>query len=256
MDIKQKSYLVNNVLGMSEYEDNYFDILITDLEYGLGASNPSDKPNYVKQKNGTSKKIENVNKYEKSDWDNKLSGPDYFAQAFRVSKRQIIFGGNYYGLTGGYLVWDKLNGNSDQFDCELAWLSFTQRMEMVYYKWHGMFQGVYCGKDIEKAMVQQGNKKLNEKRIHVTQKPILMYDWILEKYVNDGEKVLDTNEGSASLKFSCYKRGIEYVGMENDETMFYKAQERFEENIKSHIVEEKKKEEIRILLSKQTSLFI
>ena len=120
---------------------------------------------------------------------------------FRVSKNQIIFGGNYYGLEGGYLVWDKLNGNSDQYDCELAWLSFTKRTDLVYYMWSGMIQGECASRDVRKALRQIGNKRLNEKRIHETQKPIKLYDWIINEYKIKGN-VFDSHLGSGSNRIA------------------------------------------------------
>lgn len=112
-----------NMAMMARYPDNHFDLAIVDLEYCIGASKPSIKPNTAVQKNGTKLNIKQPN-YIQKDWDFKLSSTDYLKELFRVSNNQIIFGGNYYGMTGGYLVWDKLNQESDQFDCELAWLSF------------------------------------------------------------------------------------------------------------------------------------
>ena len=93
--------------GMKDFDDNFFDWAVVDLEYCIGASKPSKKPNKVKQKNGSEILIKNPN-YKHSDWDLKKSPPEYFEQLFRVSKNQIIFGGNYYGLEGGYLVWGEL----------------------------------------------------------------------------------------------------------------------------------------------------
>ena len=204
---------------MAQYPDKHFDLAICDIQYGIGASHPSKKPHSVKQSNGNILRTPN-NNYKPKDWDDSLMHSSYFDELFRVSKRQIIFGGNYYGLEGGYLVWDKLNGESDQFGCELAWVSDSNRTDIVYYMWHGMMQGVYCGKDVRKALVQQGNKALNEKRIHPTQKPVILYKYILNEYAKIGDKILDTHLGSASIALACEDMGFELVASEKEEDIF------------------------------------
>lgn len=228
----EKSYSYNEdcIVGMKRFPDNYFDYAIVDIEYCIGASKPSKKRDHVKQKNGSKLKI-NQPYYEPSEWDFKLSGPEYFEELFRVSKNQIIFGGNYYGLAGGYLVWDKLNGESDQFGVELAWLSFTKRTDILYYMWKGMIQGECASKNIYKALKQIGNKKLNEKRIHETQKPVKVYSWMLNEYVPVGSKVLDTHEGSGSNRIANVIHGNEYHGFEIDPKKHQKQQKRFDDFI-------------------------
>lgn len=111
MRLSEKITITNedNMKLMARYPDKHFDLAIVDLEYCIGASKPSDKSGYVSQKNGDKKFVKQP-KYKPKDWDDKLSPPEYFTELFRVSKKQIIKGGNYYGLKGGYLVWDKLNG--------------------------------------------------------------------------------------------------------------------------------------------------
>lgn len=223
-----------NMELMKRYPDNYFDLAIVDLEYCIGASKPSIKPNTAVQKNGNKLNIKQPN-YTQKDWDLKLSSQEYLNELFRVSKNQIIFGGNYYGLSGGYLVWNKLNGESDQFGCEMAWLSFTKRTDIVNFMWAGMFQGVYCGKDVRKALVQQGNKKLNEKRIHPTQKPAVLYKWLLDKYAKQGNKILDTHLGSGSIATACHDYGFELTACEFDPEYFEKAIKR----ITNHVGQQK-----------------
>lgn len=129
------------------------------------------------------------------------------------------------------LVWDKLNGLSDQYGCEIAYQSFNLRTDVVYYMWQGMFQGKICSRNIKEALVQQGNKKLNQKRIHCTEKPILLYDWILDNYAKKGDKILDTHMGSQSLRYSCHKKGFDFWGFEIDNEYFMEACERFEKMI-------------------------
>lgn len=206
--------------GMKEYPDKYFDLAIVDPPYGIGSDKPSKKPNFAKQKNGNKLEVKNTNKYIQKDWDSKIPNQIYFNELKRVSINQIIWGANYFGLIGGYLVWDKLNGESDQFDCEIAYNSYNNRTDLFYFMWQGMFQGCYCGKDIRKALIQQGNKLLNEKRIHPTQKPVALYKWLLTNYANKGDKILDTHLGSGSIAIACLDLGFDLTGFEIDSEYF------------------------------------
>lgn len=219
-------YLGNNIDFMKGVSDKFFDWAIVDIEYCLGASKPSIKNGTIKQKNGSYLAVKQ-NSYTHTDWDLKKSPPEYFEQLFRISKNQIIFGGNYYGLEGGYLVWDKLNGESDQYGCELAWLSFTKRTDIVYYMWAGMMQGLYCGKDVRKALRQQGNKKLNEKRIHETQKPVILYDWMIQEYDIKG-KVFDSHLGSGSNRIANYRNGNDFYACEINKDKYELQEARFQ----------------------------
>lgn len=211
---------------MKTTPDKYYDLAIVDLEYNIGASKPSEKPCLIKQKNGNVLAVKNT-KYTPKKWDFQKSSPEYFEELFRVSKKQIIWGGNYYGLEGGYLVWDKLNGESDQFGCEMAWLSFTKRTDIIYYMWGGMFQGVYCGKDLQRAITQQGNKQLNEKRIHPTQKPIKLYEYLLKEYAQPEYSILDTHVGSLSIGIACDRYGCKLDACEKDLEYYELSKQRF-----------------------------
>lgn len=220
---------------MSRYPDNYFDLAIVDLEYCIGASKPSKKPHTVKQKNGNVLNVKQRN-YAPKDWDMKKSSPEYLKELFRVSKNQIVWGGNYYGLEGGYLVWDKLNGETDQFGCEMAWLSFTKRTDIVYYLWSGMFQGEYIGNNVRKALVQKGDKRKNEARIHPTQKPIPIYIYQLQRFAKPNDKILDTHLGSASIAIAVdsvnkiEKMNLELTACELDKEYFDASIKRINEH--------------------------
>lgn len=239
MNLTDKIKVTNecNLELMKNYPDGYFDLAIVDLEYCIGASKPSKKNKTIKQKNGNKLKVKQSD-YILKDWDFIKSTEEYFNELFRVSKKQIIFGGNYYGLDGGYLIWDKINGINDQFGCELAWLSFSKRTDIIYYMWSGMFQGIYCGKEIKKALIQQGNKKLNEKRIHPTQKPVILYKYLLENYAEKGFKILDTHHGSGSLSIACNELDFELVACEKDKDYYNDFLERF----KKYLIEQKEKQ--------------
>ena len=214
---------------MQTIPDQFFDWAVVDIEYCIGASKPAKKPNTVIQSNGNKLNIKQSN-YKHSDWDFKKSSPEYFKELFRISKKQIIFGGNYYGLEGGYLVWDKLNGESDQYGCELAWLSFSKRTDIVYYMWAGMMQGEYVGKDLRKALRQKGNKKLNEKRIHETQKPVCLYEWMIDEYEIKG-KVFDSHLGSGSNRIANHNRGNDFYACEIHTEKFNAQELRFQNEI-------------------------
>ena len=137
---------------------------------------------------------------------------EYFSELFRISKNQIIFGGNYFDLppTRCFLVWDKVN-ISEQFSmamCEYIWTSFNDNAKIFRH-------------------IPQGNAA--EKRFHPTQKPVALYDWILSRYAKPGDKVLDTHVGSASSLVACYKNGFDYVGFELDPYYFKLAEKRLNE---------------------------
>jgi len=213
---------------MATLPDKAFELAIVDLEYGIGASRPSKKPNRARQKNGKMLSVKSVI-YQQKDWDFKMSGAEYFEQLFRISINQIVWGGFYYGLAGGAIVWDKLNGETDQYDCEIAYQSFSKRTDLVYYMWSGMFQGEYCGKDIRMALKQIGNKSLNEQRIHPTQKPIALYKWLLHNYAKPGDRILDTHGGSRSLAIACHQMGFDHVSCELDKDYHEASVKRFKE---------------------------
>ena len=165
--------------------------------------------------------------FTKKDWDNTIPSQEFFDELRRVSKNQIIWGANYFGLQGGMIVWDKINGNSDQYDCEIAYQSFNKRTDLVHYMWNGMFQGKYCGRDIRQAAMQQGNKALNEKRIHPTQKPVILYEWLLNNYAKKGDRIFDPMMGSQSSRIAAYRLGFDYVGCELDKEYYDKGCTRF-----------------------------
>lgn len=209
---------------MKGLKDGDFDLAIVDPPYGRKEHGGTNRTHMVKQKNG-SKILCKDGGYAKKDWDKEPPSTDYFAELRRVSKHQIIWGFNYYQypLTGGVIVWDKFNDGSDQSSCELAYNSMNQRVDIVRYMWRGMMQGV----SIEEGHLQQGNKKLNEKRIHPTQKPVKLYRWLLETNAKKDMKILDTHLGSGSSAIAAHYFGCDFVGCEADEEYFRNAEERF-----------------------------
>lgn len=217
----------DNMDLMARYPDKYFDRAFIDPEYGIKAARPSKKPNRATQRNGT---VLNVKSpiYEHYNWDDKPASSEFFDEVMRVSKHQIIWGVNYFDryFGPGRIVWDKLNGESDQMGCEIAYCSLNKRTDIIYFLWSGMMQGMYVGKDVRKALVQQGNKSLNEKRIHPTQKPVALYKYMLHNYAEPGMKILDTNLGSGSLAIACHDYGFDLTGCDNNEKIFSDCMQR------------------------------
>ena len=177
---------------MSKYEDNHFDLAIVDPPYGIGYENGGQYFNKMQGKN----------------WDKSVPDKKYFNELFRVSKNQIIWGGNYFDLspTRCVLAWTKTREiqNRTFSEWEMAWTSFQSVARYYNLK---PFQR-------------------NGTRIHPTQKPIELYKWILHNYSNKGEKILDTHLGSGSIAVACHYFGVDLVGVEIDEDYYNKAKER------------------------------
>lgn len=218
-------YNMDCAQGMKEFPDKYFDLAIVDPQYGRKEHGGKNRSGYVRQKNG-SKIFVKDGQYENRKWDNEPPSEEYFNELMRVSKNQIIFGCNYfdYPLIGGRIVWDKCNDGSDQSDAEIAYCSMNDRIDIFRYMWRGMFQG----KSITEGTTQQGNKRLNEKRIHPTQKPIALYEWLLSRYAKPNDIILDTHVGSASSLIACYNTNHKFVGFELDEYYYKLSKQRLD----------------------------
>lgn len=216
---------------MRTVPDGYFDLAVTDPPYFNGPN----KSGYY-GKGYSSLGVKRAKHYDSlPEW----SVPDeqYFQELKRVSKNQIIWGANYYEFIGepfktprgtdiepwmtenpGWIVWDKDNGASSFNDYELAWTSFQVPAAYFKYTWNGMHQGTMGG-DVRK----------NEKRIHPTQKPKALYDWIYLNYGRKDFKVLDTHTGSAVSAISAHYYGFQaFAGTELDPQMFTAAIENFQ----------------------------
>ncbi len=202
MKITDKIEITNedNMLLMARYPDNYFDLAIVDPPYGINAGKMtmgSGKHNFKKGK----------------DWDNAIPNDEYFKELFRVSKNQIIWGGNYFPLplNNNWIIWDKLNPNLSFSEAELAWCSINKNVR-VFKRYS--------------AMDDDDGKKQ-----HPTQKPILLYKYCIEKYAKQGDKILDTHLGSGSIAIACHDYGFDLTACELDKEYFDKATER----IKNHV---------------------
>ncbi len=218
-------YNMDCMQGMKEFPDKYFSLAIVDPAYGRKEHGGRNRSGYVKQKNG-SKIFVKDGQYENRNWDNEPPSEEYFNELIRVSKNQIIWGCNYfdYPLIGGRIIWDKCNDGSDQSDAEIAYCSMNNRVDIFRYMWRGMFQG----KSITEGTTQQGNKKLNEKRIHPTQKPVVLYEWLLNRYAKPNDIILDTHVGSASSLIACYNTNHKFVGFELDEYYYKVSKQRLD----------------------------
>lgn len=159
-------------------------------------------------------------------WD--VPTAEFFGELERVAKKYIVWGCNYfdYVFAPGRIVWDKCNGDSSFSDCEIAATNCHDSVRLFRYMWCGMMQG----KSIKDGGTQQGNKALNEKRIHPTQKPVALYEWLIQKYAKPGWKLLDTHLGSGSSRIAAHDLGFDFVGCEIEPTYFQLQEERFEEH--------------------------
>src|ERR1700741_668040 len=190
------------MVGMARYPDKYFDLAIVDPPYFEG---PNLSGYYGKGYSNLG--VKRAKHYsEAKHWS--VPTIEYFKELKRVSKNQIIWGANHFSgvfdsSSSCWIVWDKDNGKSSFADAELAYTTFTTAVRIFKYMWNGMHQGSYGG-DVSK----------NEKRIHPTQKPIVLYEWLLKNYANTGEKIIDTHLGSGSSRIAAAKHGLEFTGFE------------------------------------------
>jgi len=209
----------DNIDLMARYPDNYFELAIVDPPYGIGEDGGKSESRC--KKTGVK-----PNNYKKKNWDNQAPDKEYFNELKRVSKNQVIWGANHFienipkANSSCWIVWDKLNGENDFADCELAYCSFKTAVRKIEFRWHGMLQG---------------DMKNKENRIHPTQKPAALYKWILDKYAKQGDKILDTHLGSGSIAIACHDYGFDLTACELDKEYFEKAMER----INNHVAQQK-----------------
>ena len=188
---------------MKSLPDNDFDLAIVDPPYGIGA-------NKMTLGNGKNKIYRGA-----LDWDSKPPEKEYFVELFRVSKNQIIWGANHFieqfaKNSSCWIFWDKGTGENDFADGELAWGSFKKTVRKFDKSWVGA----------------NAKDKNDVARIHPTQKPIQLYEWLLTNYAKQGDKILDTHLGSGSHAIACNNLGFELVGLELDSDYFKSSCER------------------------------
>ena len=195
MKVTDKITITNedNMKLMARYEDNHFDLAIVDPPYGIGISK-----NPVRQQ------------HEKKEWDNAIPNAEYFTELKRVSKNQIIWGGNYFDLppSQGFFIWDKKQPHDFSLAmCEIAWSSIQKPAKMWSLS----------------VLKERG-------KIHPTQKPVELYEWLLDNNAKEGDKILDTHLGSGSIAVACHNRGFELTACELDKEYFNDAMKRIEQH--------------------------
>jgi len=212
---------IDNMDYMRSLPDNYYDLAIADPEQGKKMHGGKRYSTSAKQQNGSRLKV-NAQYYPNRGWDFQPATAEYFRELFRISRHQIIWGCQYYNenFGKGRIVWDKCNQGTDQYDCEIAYTSLTDRTILFRYMWRGMMQG----KSIKEGHIQQGNKALNEKRIHPTQKPTALYKWqFLEFDIPKDWKIFDPNLGSGSIGIACLEMGYTLDACEKDKAQLQLA---------------------------------
>ena len=195
-------YLEDCVKALKRFNDNHFDLAIVDPPYGLGmgtVSIPSEKNTNSQQKFYKDLKSKR--------WDDNTPNKEYFDELKRVSKNQIVWGGNYMaehlGNTKCIIIWDKMTYIPTMSQFEFAFCSFNKHPKMVKVN----------STDID--------------RMHPTQKPIKLYDWLLHNYAKPNDLILDTHLGSGSSRIAAYKGGFNFVGFEIDQEYYEKQEKRF-----------------------------
>jgi site-specific DNA-methyltransferase (adenine-specific) len=213
---------------LKDTPDKYYSLALVDPPYGIGVSKMAytqSEGRMAVQKNGSKLNVKKSG-YKHGDWDKNTPNIEYFIELKRVSKNQIIWGWNYYGLDwgNGIIKWNKLVPNGVSFNTyEYAFCSLIDTEIEFKYLWAGMCQAL----SLKYPTTQQGNKKLNEKRIHPTQKPINLYKWLLHNYAKQGDKILDTHAGSFSIGIACDDMGFDLTATELDKDYFEAAVKRF-----------------------------
>lgn len=201
---------------MSRYPDNFFELAIVDPPYGIDAASVGvGNSQKARQKKGDIKG---------GEWDKSIPKKEYFNELNRVSKNQIICGGNYFNLppTRGIVCWDKgkcMRGR-DFSEWEFIWTSFDKVARLFYFD---MLAG--------QGFIRSNQERIG-KKIHPTQKPVKLYRWLLQNYAKEGDKILDTHMGSQSSRIAAHDMGFDYYGCELDPDYFREGCKRYEQDIK------------------------
>lgn len=192
---------------MKTFSDKQFDLAIVDPPYGI-----HDKLLTTDKNQNKSNKFALM--YQEKEWDKQRPSKEYFSELKRVSKNQVICGGNYFAdllpASRGWAMWDKEGDNLTVVNNELIWTSFDRSIKM-FRRCHGLDKG-FMNKDGQ--------------NIHPTQKPVKLYQWILATYAKDGQSILDTHLGSGSIAIACNDMGFNLTACELDKDYFEAACQR------------------------------
>ena len=214
MTANNRFYLQDCMNIMPLYSDNYFDLAIVDPPYGIGTHCLKNQKNRTKLAQS-----KNYKTYPNEPCD--IPSREYFEELFRVSRNQIIWGANHFAdrfnsASKSWIVWDKCIAENIHFaQCELAYCSFNCGVKKLSYRWSGMLQGDF------------GDTRKNETRIHPSQKPVRLYEWLLHKFSAPGEKIIDTHLGSGSSAIAAHYAANEFVGIEIDSDYFRAFTDRY-----------------------------
>ena len=205
---------------MRDLPDNAFDLAIVDPPYGLGETAKRSKQRVPKTQNAKWKNRKAPEYGGSETWDDSIPSAAYFEEIKRVSKNQIIWGANHFGMmppSSGWIVWYKKRFDeiNDFSDCELAFSSFKKGCRLFHLPWIGF-----------------GAVNVGELRIHPTQKPVKLYEWLLQNYAKQGDRILDTHLGSGSSAIAAHYGGFDFVGCELDQDYYKAACERFHQATK------------------------
>ena len=204
MEVKSEVFNEDCMEVMKRYPDKYFDLAIVDPPYGLGIHGQKKRIN----KNP----IHNRKEHKKKNWDYLIPPKEYFIELFRVSKNQIIWGGNYFTEylkpTKAWIFWYKGQNDLTMSDGEMAWTSFDNVTRQI---------------EINRGQLRIQNT------FHPTEKPYKLYKWILDKYAKQGDKILDTHLGSGSSRIAAHSYGFSFVGCELDKDYFDAQEKRFKD---------------------------
>lgn len=192
----------DNMKLMARYEDNHFDLAIVDPPYGLGNKTVGSDKSDLTNKNSQQR-------FLRHKWDDEIPLDNYFDELFRVSKRQIIWGGNYFPFIWkkgcrGLITWDKM--------------VYIPTMSQIEYAWYS--------EDKLPKLVKINNTDAN--RLHPTQKPVKLYEWLLMNYAKEGDKILDTHLGSGSIAIACHNLGFNLTACELDPDYYAAAIKRID----------------------------
>lgn len=207
-------YNIDCIEFMKQFPDKHFELAIVDPPYGINA----DKNAF---KNGVTCKANGFKVHKNTNWDNEIPSKEYFTELFRVSKEQIIWGGNYFTdilpPVMSWIIWDKMQYNFSFSDGEMGWYSKNTKMKIFRYA---------RGNESGFAPKLKGTLRAGI-NIHPTQKPIKLYRWLLQNYASKGDKILDTHLGSGSSRIACDMEGFDFYGCELDKDYFEAHQKRW-----------------------------